>query len=257
MSDRNPRRIKAVDRTLDILETLRETDGSTVTAIADEVGLSPGTVHTYLSTLHSRGYVDQDGSEYSLGMFILPLGEYVRTHSPVYQAGKHALDELAAETGETSHLVVASRGKEVPLYERFGPDAVGERLYERNKVTPKRNLHCSAAGKAILAHLDDRHRADVLDEYHLAERTDHTITDLSTLQEELADIRGRGVAFNDEEQVLGVRAVGAPVIGGDSVEAAVSLSAPVSRLRDERFRTEFPDHVRQAANIVQINLTTA
>ncbi len=257
MTDRNPRRIKAVDRALDVLETLRETNGSTVTEIADEIDLSPGTTHTYLSTLQDRGYVDRDDGEYRLGMFVLPLGEYVRTDSRLYRAGKPVLDDLADETDETSHLVVASRGKEIPLYERFGAEAVGERLYEENKATPRPNLHCSAAGKAMLAHMDESRREGILEDYGFAERTEYTITDESALREELERIRDRGVAFNDEEQVRGLRAVGAPVIGDGRVEAAVSLSAPVSRLEGTRFRTDFPDRVRQAANIVQVNLATA
>jgi DNA-binding IclR family transcriptional regulator len=256
MADRTPRRIKAVDRALDVLETLRRTGGSTVTEVADEAGLSPGTAHTYLATLQDRGYVDQDGNQYRLGMFALPLGEHVRTNSPLYRAGKRALDDLAAETDETSHLVVASHGKEIPLYERFGAEAVGEGLYEENRATPKPNLHCSAAGKAILAHMTEERRESILNGYGFAERTEHTITDAATLRKALANIRDRGVAFNDEEQVLGLRAVGAPIIGKESVEAAVSLSAPISRLEGERFRTEFPRRVRQAANIVQVNLAT-
>lgn len=253
---RQPRRIKAVDRTFDILEALRDCDGATVTEIAERVDVSVGTVHTYLATMRERGYVRQVDGEYRLGRFLLPFGEYVRAHSDVYEAGKPVLDELAAETGEASHLVVESHGYEVLLYERFGPDAVGERLYEENKGVPKRNLHCSAAGKAILACLDEEYREGILADYEFVERTSATITDEATLRKELASIRERGVAFNDEEQICGLRAVGAPVTLEGTVEGAVSLSAPVSRLQDDRFQTTFPYRVQQAANIIEVNLQT-
>lgn len=105
--------------------------------------------------------------------------------------------------------------------------------------------------------MDEARRESILADYGLAERTEYTITDESTLREELERIRDRGVAVNDEEQVRGLRAVGAPVIGDGRVEAAVSLSAPVSRLEGARFRTDFPNCVRQAANIVRVKLATA
>lgn len=258
MSDsRSPRRINAVDRTLDILEQLRARDGATVTELADAVDLSGGTVHTYLSTLADRGYVRQVGDEYRVGRFAIPLGEYVRASSAVYEAAKPVLDELASDTGEAVHLVVESHGREIPLYERFGPEAVGEELYEEIKGFPRRNLHCSAAGKSILAHAKPERRDSILGEYEFIERTPRTTTDEATLRAELEAIRERGFARNDEEQILGLRAVGAPIQHDDRVTGAVSLSAPTSRLRGEAFESAIPQRVVQAANVVEINLQSA
>lgn len=256
-NSQSPRRIKAVDRTIDILELLRAHDGSTVSELAEAVDLSPGTVHTYLATLADRGYVRQRGDEYHVGLFVLPLGEYARTGSDVYDAAKPVLDDLAEATGEATHLVVESHGREIPLYERFGPEAVGERLYEEIKGYPRRNLHCSAAGKAILAHATPERRERMLDGYEFAERTPQTTTDETALREELDAIRERGFARNDEEQILGLRAVGAPIQHGGRVRDAVSLSAPTSRLRNDTFASAVPEQVVQAANVVEINLRSA
>jgi len=253
---RSPRRINAVDRTIDILETLRERDGATVSELADAVDLSAGTVHTYLATLSDRGYVSQRDDEYHVGLFALPLGEYVRTHSAVYDAAKPVVDELVEETGEAAHLVVEHHGREIPLYERFGSEAVGERLYEEIKGYPRRNLHCSAAGKAMLAHATSERRESLLSDYELVERTPETTTDEATLREELEAIRDRGFARNDEEQIRGLRAVGAPIRNGGRVKAALSLSAPTSRLRGQQFASIIPERIVQAANVVEVNLQT-
>lgn len=252
--DRQPRRIKSVDRAFDVLETLRDRDGATVTEVANRIGLSSGTVHTYLATMEERGYVRAEDGEYRLGLFLVPFGEYIRTHSSLYRAGKPVLDALAAETNEVAHLVVETHGHEIPLYEQFGSDAVGERLYAENKGVPKRNLHCSAAGKAILAHVGTERREEILAEYALTERTPETISDETSLREELEAVKEQSVAFNDQEQIPGLRAVGTPVTFEGGVRGAVSLSAPTSRLQENRFRETFPDHVRQAANIIEVNL---
>lgn len=240
----------------EILEVLRDSEGATVTAVADEIDRAPGTAHTYLATMQELGYVRTVDGEYHVGLFALPLGEYVRAHSRLYQVGKSEVDELAQETGEASHLVVESHGREILLYEQFGPDAVGEDLYTRIKGYPRQNLHCSAASKAILAHLDADRRDSILEDYEFIKRTPNTITDEETLRAELEEVRADGFARNDEEQITGVRAIAAPIIHDGVVYGAISLSAPTSRIRGERFSSTVPERIVGSANVIEVNLQT-
>ncbi|WP_265110842.1 IclR family transcriptional regulator [Halosolutus halophilus] len=254
--DRSPRRIQSVELAFEILKVLRDEEGATVSEVATHIDRSPGTTHTYLQTLRDLGYVRTSNGEYHVGFFALPLGEYVRSRSRLYQAGKSEVDKLAQETGEASHLVVESHGREILLYEQFGPDAVGEDLYTRIKGFPRRNLHCSAASKAILAHLPPERRNAILDDYEFVPRTPNTITDEATLRAELEDVRADGFARNDEEQISGVRAVAAPIIHAETVYGAISLSAPTSRVRGERFATTVPDRLVDSANVIEVTLQT-
>jgi len=81
--------------------------------------------------------------------------------------------------------------------------------------------------------------------------------DADKLVDELADIRQRGFAFNDEEQIQGIRAVGAPIYDDKgTVLAAVSVSVPRGRMGFERFEEEIPDQVQSTANIIEVNLQT-
>lgn len=255
-SDRSPRRIQSVELAFEILEVLRDLEGAGVSDIAAEINRSPGTTHTYLATMQESGYVRSVEGEYHVGLFALPLGEYVRAHSRLYQAGKSEADKLAQETGEASHLVVESNGREILLYEQFGPDAVGEDLYTHIKGYPRRNLHCSAASKAILAHLEPERRDSILHDYEFVSRTSNTITDEETLRSELEKVRTDGFARNDEEQIAGVRAIAAPVLNNGVVYGAISLSAPTSRIRGERFSSSMPEHIVKAANVIEVNLQT-
>lgn len=251
---RTPRRIQSVEIAFDVLKVLREKKGASVTAVADEINRSPGTVHTYLATMQEKGYVKVEDGEYQVGMFAIPLGEYVRSQSRLYQAGKPVVDNLAQETGEAAHIVVVSNDREILLYEQFGPDAVGEDLYARIKGYPRRNLHCSAASKAILSHLDRSDRDEILANYELVSRTPNTITDKDVLRNRLSEIHENGFATNDEEQIKGVRAVAAPIIHDDTVYGAISLSAPKSRIQHERFQSVIPDRIIDAANIIEVNI---
>lgn len=252
--DRTPRRIQSVEIAFDVLKILREKQGASVTEVADEINRSPGTVHTYLATMQEKGYVKVENKEYQVGMFAIPLGEYARSQSRLYQAGKPVVDSLAQETGEAAHIVVVSNGREILLYEQFGPDAVGEDLYAQIKGYPRRNLHCSAASKAILAHLEQSDRDEILSNYELVRRTPNTITDTDLLRDQLSAIRERGFATNDEEQIKGVRAVAAPIVHKDTVYGAISLSAPKSRIQHERFHSVIPERIIDAANVIEVNI---
>lgn len=253
-NDRTPRRIQSVEIAFDILKILRDKQGASVTEVATEIERSVGTVHTYLATMKDKGYVRAEDGEYRVGLFALPLGEYVRSRSRLYQVGKPVVDKLAQETGEASHLVVESHGREILLYEQFGPDAVGEELYTRIKGYPRQNLHCSAASKAILAHLDQSHRDRILTDYELISRTPKTITDEETLRDELSEVRTNGFARNDEEQISGVRAIASPIIHDETVYGAISLSAPTSRMQDDRFSSSVPERIIDAANVIEVNI---
>lgn len=257
MSDnRSPRRIKSVGIAFDILKILRNEGGATVTEVAQAIDRTPGTAHTYLATMCDKGYVRVENGEYQVGMFALPLGEYVRANSKLYQVGKPEVDELARKTGEAAHLVVESHSREILLYEQFGPDAVGEDLYAQIKGYPRRNLHCSAASKAILAHLDEPRRNKILDGYQLISRTPNTITEEKALREELEQVRSDGYASNDEEQITGVRAVAAPIIHDETVYGAISLSAPTSRMPQNQFIKTAPEQVLDVANVIEVNIQT-
>lgn len=252
------RTIGSVANACELIEVLRESDGSTVTEIAAQVELSPGTVHTYLSTLCEYGYVVQTEDGYQLGPQLLTLGEYVRNHSEFYRASAAEIDRLAEETGECAHLIIEHNGQLYALYERFGENAVGVEYHNRKRERPLTHLHCTAAGKAILASESRERVESIISRFGLPQNTTNTITEPDELFEELENIRDRGYSFADEEQMENIRAVAAPVTlpDGETV-GALAVSGPVSRLQGARFREELPEKVLHAANVCEVNLQTA
>ena len=95
----------------------------------------------------------------------------------------------------------------------------------------------------------------IVDEYGLEEMTDNTITDRDALFDELDATRERGYSLNDQEEVEGVRAVGAPVRDRTGrVLGAVSVSGPVSRMQEERFREDLPEKVKNTTNVIEANI---
>lgn len=245
---KNP--IKGTERTITIVEALKEMDGAKVTELADQVGLSKGTVHDYLSTLREHNYVVKESDEYYVGLGFFEIGEYARNRIQIYHAAKPEVQKLAEETGELANLLHEEHGLGVYLYRARGENAVTLDTH----TGKRRYLHNTALGKSILAHMPRDRVDDILDQHGLPQETEHTITDREELYSELEQIRDRGYAFCNQERVEGLHCVAAPLQSrsGD-VLGAISIAGPTTRIKGGRLEEELPQKVLQAANVIEIN----
>ncbi|MDZ5811553.1 IclR family transcriptional regulator [Halorubrum sp. AD140] len=244
----------SVSRSLDVIDELVREERLGVTELASRLDLSKSTVHAYLKTLEQAGYVVRAGNKYRLAYALSLLGESVRNQSRLFRIAREEIDELAADTGLYAHLTVEENGKSVNLYQAKGGD-VGWYDYQSRKVQRPEPLHITATGKAILASLSRSTAESIVDAHGLPERTPETITDRESLFDQLETIRERGYAYNDEEEVLGFRAVGAPISDpyGD-VLGAVSISGPTSILNGDRFHEESTSIVTRTANLIEVTI---
>jgi DNA-binding IclR family transcriptional regulator len=251
------RTIKSVAKACRLIDRLQKTDEESVTELADATGLTPGTVHSHLATLKEENYVVQDGNSYRLGPKLLTLGESVRNRADVYRAAKTQIETLAEETGESAHLIIEHDGRMFALYERFGQNAVGVEYHDRKRERLLNHLHCTAAGKAILSQFSEGAVRRVIDRRGMPQNTEHTITDVEVLLDELETVRNQGYASVDEEQMAGIRAIAAPIVYSETeIEGAVAVSGPTARLTGDQFEEMIPEKVIQAANICEVNLHT-
>ena len=239
---------------VDVLVDSGDRRAASITELADHLDLTKGTVHNHLSTLREHRFVVKEDDRYELSLRFLIFGEYVRNNDILYQIGEPEVQELAEETGEIVHLSTEQHGLSMKLCKIHGENAVGERFHVVKLQRPD-YLHYTATGKAILAFLPRTRVERIIDEYGLAEMTDNTITDRAALFDELDATRERGYSLNDQEEVEGVRAVGAPVRDRTGrVLGAVSVSGPVSRMQDERFRDVLPETVKNTTNVIEANI---
>lgn len=251
------RQIKSVDRAFQILRQLYENGPCTLSEIADNVGLSPGAVHTHLTTLRMNGFIQQEDKEYKLGLEFIPYSERVRNQTELFRAGKMEIEKLAHEYDAAAHLLTEYQGKTLILYETFGKDAVGKEIHTKKRDQPQVHIHCTAGGKTILAHLPESRVEEIIDEHGLPSYTSHTITDRDELYDELAEIRDQRYAVNNEEVVNGNLGIGAPIINKDEeVLGAISISGPANNWRDDYLEEELARAVVRSANNVEINIHT-
>ncbi|WP_254810205.1 IclR family transcriptional regulator [Natronosalvus amylolyticus] len=243
--------VRAVVTSFRILEVLRESGGG-VSAIASELDLAKSTVHNHLQTLEQLGYVVADDGEYTLGLRLLDLGYHARRPYRLYEAAKPEADDIAERTGDRCQVMVREGTEGVYVYQTSGEQAITTDSHIGTRV----DLHATAVGKAYLAYLPESDLEEILTSSPLEKITEKTTTDREDLLEELEEIREQGVAFNDEERILGMRAVGAPILAQDgTVLGGLSVSGPTTRFQGDRYQTEIPDIVRRSARVIGIKAT--
>lgn len=248
---KNP--VQAVQRTIDIVDYLRDTGGARVTEIADEVGVSKGTAHCHLATLMQNGYAVKDGNEYKLGLRFLDLAHHAQDRVDIYDVTTTEVDTLAEESGEMALFTVEEDGKGVCMYIAEGDNAVQTEIY----VGYRNDLYHTAVGKAILAFMPPKRRDQLIEEIEFEQFTPNTITDERRLREELEQIREEGIAYNHEESIQGLVGAGAPICDqSGTVYGAISIIGPARRMTEDRLKGEIPELIHQAVNIIEINITS-
>lgn len=247
-----PGTVKSVQRAMQIVEEIRERNGARVTELAEEFGVAKSTIHGHVSTLTEAGYLVKEGEEYQIGTLFLRLGEHARTRRHEYTMAADKVEELADRSEERAQFAIEEQGRIVFLYRELGSHAV----HTGTEIGRRRYLHTSSAGKVILAHTSSERVDEIIDRWGLPEVTENTITDEEELHRELEEIREQGYAVNMEENIEGLRAVGAPVRTNDGdVIGGLSISGPTHRLKGDRLHSELADLVRGEANELELNIT--
>lgn len=251
MPSNTNRPVKTVERAIDIIEYLKQNESAPASEITDHLSCAKSTAHRHLKTLEANSFVIEEEDEYRLGLRFLDYGTVARDRYTLYQEAKPKVDNLAAETEEKIWCAVEEHGRSIHIY-----GAQGKRSVQTYAHVGHRNyLHQHAAGKAILANLRDENIEHIIDRYGLPARTPNTITDRDELWEEIESIRERGYAFNLEESVEGLHALGAPITDeNDAAIGAISISGPATRLEGSLLRDQLPGLLLGTVNEITINL---
>lgn len=250
MTDNVP--VNAIETSLEIIETLRDGGSMTLTELAEEVDSPKSTVFNHVKTLEQNEYVVNDSGSYRVGCRFLELGAKARSYHEIYEVARTEVDRLAQETGEISALLVEEHGYGVFLHREEGGQAVHIDSYVGQRI----HLHGAALGKALLSAMPRDRVDEIIEQRGFPRLTDKTITDRETLLAELNEIEERGVAFDDQERLDGLRSVAVPLSGDDGeVLGSISIAGPASRIQDETFTEEFPKKIQDAKNVIELNIT--
>jgi IclR family transcriptional regulator, KDG regulon repressor len=222
--------IQSLGRAFAILEEVaRHREGIGLADLSKRVGLHNSTAFHLVKTMVSLGYIRQekDTKRYRVGRPLFALAASSLDEIEMVNVATPVLEDLARDTGESSHFAVRMGDAVTVIARTSGPGAF--QLTDRVGVV--RPAHCTALGKIILAALRPDQLQRFLARVELTPSTEKSITDIAVLGREIEEIRRSGIAFDDGEFNLEVRCVAVPVRDfTGQIIGALGISGPVWRL---------------------------
>jgi DNA-binding IclR family transcriptional regulator len=237
----------AVTRAALILEVMAEQPGEPVGAseLARRLGLPKSSIANILNAMADAGLVRRSGGGFALGRKIAELGGAYLASIDLVQEFYDASRELPAASDETIQLAVLDGIEMTYLARHDGRQQV--RL--TSGIGRRLPATVTATGKAALASLDDRDLDRRLATITtLPTPTPHSLGTMDDLRADLARVRDRGYAVDDEETVEGVICLGAAIPARRPGEGpyAASITLLKARATDERVEALIAD-LRQLA----------
>ena len=246
--------VQTVLHALDILEQFHDNvDELGVTDLSKRLRLHKNNVFRLLATLESRNYIEQNKftENYRLGLKNLELGQTVIKQMGILRRSRPVLESLAQECNETCYVTVLRDAHVIYLdaVETSHPVRVASRVGTRLPV------HCTAAGKVMLANATDTRWQWPQPCGELRRFTPTTVTDRFELKKQLEKIAAQGYALEDEELDLEVRGIAAPIRDyTGAVIGALSISGPAMRLGEARLHDELIPMIERAAGDISLRL---
>jgi DNA-binding IclR family transcriptional regulator len=232
--------VKSAERALSILELFsRPNRALTFTQVAELLGYPRSSLHGLLRTLTDRGWLrlDPASRRFTLGLRAWEAGKAYRPANELRRAVEPVVKQLRSTLDGAVHVSVLDDGDAVAVLHSDEDD--GRRV----------GAHAVSCGRVLLAHLD---RAQV--EQRVAGRVESPADDL---HRDLEQVRDRGWAEGDGEQLDGARTIAVPLRDRNgAVVAALAVTAPPHRLEGAG-REQALDAMRQAADTLAAALEPA
>jgi DNA-binding IclR family transcriptional regulator len=201
--------------------------------LGNRVGIHPSTVHRFVSTLCSAGFLAQnpDTGRYSLGLRIVERSRLVMNGIPLRRLALPHMTTLAQKSGANANLGI--RWEDTMFYLARVPSPGSKDAYFHPGRTA--GLHCTALGKALLAFLPEAERAEIVGRLELRALTPDSITNPEVLLNHLEEVRVRGFSTDKEEYMVRSHCIAAPVRGSEGeVLGAISLSTTLLDMNSEQ-----------------------
>lgn len=243
--------VPGLDRGFKVLETLVETEqGLTLSMISKKMNIPTNGVYRIIDTLMDLGYLIKTDKHYKVAPKLLGLAyksinlkDQLSTIIPYCQ-------EAVFKINETVLLGQLSGSQGIVVYQTVGTHPVKVSVSEGTIF----NLHSSSPGKAILSALSFLERKRICKNINFCQSSPNTILDSNKLLSNIADQSAKGYFIDDEEDLLGVRCVGVPILDHRDVPIyAIWTTGPKFRLTDAKI-AEYGNYLKLLSKNISLKL---
>ncbi|MDH5560860.1 MAG: IclR family transcriptional regulator [Deltaproteobacteria bacterium] len=241
--DKDQYSIQSVENALDVLEQfLGEKTELGVSELGRNLNLQKNNIFRILATLEKRGYIEQNrlNENYRIGIKVLELGQAFLSHTGLIKVAHKLMEELCHKANETIYLGIIRYNMLFYIEDAKSTQALMVQSRIGSRVTP----FYSAIGKVVMANCAHDEQERILQNNKFYRHTDNSIMSRETLLRELALIREKGYAIDNEEMDIGVVGVAGPIFNYDKqIVAGISISGPALRMTKKALQDKFIPHI--------------
>lgn len=222
--------IQSLQRAFQILEILSEhPHGIGLTELAASMNLSKSTIHRFLASLLSLGYVFKSSeNKYCLTLRLYEIGSRFIKAMDIMEFARPMLNHLSEEAGMTAHFATISEDHVLYLYKN---SASSFSINTCSFIGSSAPVYCTGIGKVIMAYQSENKALEIWNRQDIIRYTANTIANWHDFQLELTRIRSDGYAIDNEEYELGVCCIALPVFNYlGTAQYAISLTFSKTRL---------------------------
>jgi IclR family pca regulon transcriptional regulator len=250
--------VKSVAKAFAVLQAFGPDTSEMVLAdVARAAGLDNATAFRLLNTLVALGYVEKvEGTRrFRLTFKCLDLGFNAIARSDLRSLARPLLRAIVGPRVEAASIGVLD-GHEVVYVERI--QAGLERLAVDVRIGYRVPAYSSALGRAILSGLPVENQRAILQASPPRRLTDRTLIDIGQILDEIAQEKAQGYAISEQETVVGLRVIAAPIFDIDGVPiAGMSAAASAFGHTLEEFVADTRDPVCNGARQLSLALRAA
>ena len=223
--------------------------GLGVSELAKKLKLAKSTVHGMTSALEELGAVMRDPltKKYKLGFTLLEIGRSAYSQVDLKTSARPVMEDLMEKTQTSVFLGILNWDHVTVL------DIVESR--QDLKITAPIGttipMLAGAVGKVFLAFMDAEQARKIIISKGLPRFTDNSIVDSDRYTRELIQVKQQGFAVDDEEYILGVRAVASPLMGLGQLKSAIWIVGFKANLDDKKMKSLTGETLKAAKSISQ------
>ena len=215
----------------------------TLSQVARELDLSPGSTRRILRTLELLGLAVSDEGRFRLTAKVLTLGFSYLSSQPFSESAKPLLRELANRLDITCTIAVLD-GTDVVYVARASSERYGHFYMYVGARFP---AYATAPGRILLSALPTAELSSLLKGQRMEAFTPNTVKTKAELKAKLTEVRKQGYSINDQEIFLGQRSIAVPLTIGGEIKAALTAASSVGSVQRDEMEKTYLRHLKTAA----------
>jgi IclR family KDG regulon transcriptional repressor len=207
-------------------------NGLGISDLSKKLKIGKSTVHGITSALEQMGVLVRDPihKKYNIGYTLLELRKKAYGKMELRDLARIPMEKLMEKIGETVFLGILN-GDHVTILEMV------ESHNEMKITSPpgtRLPIIAGATGKVFLAQFEEKKIKEIIQKMGLVRFTSKSIVDQKKFFKEIEEAKNKGYAMDDEEYMLGVKAIAAPIQTSSPPLAAIWVVGFTSSLDDQK-----------------------